>query len=123
MLHGTEIHAEYFNKTSRNPNRIECAKLLGKIYVRPSLFLTQLASEAKWGCLKSLGSADAQYNVESVLNWFKRARGAENRKNKTKVRGSSIAAATASQELPRNRQSSPCSVLAYLCSWKLVGSS
>ncbi|KAJ7879730.1 hypothetical protein B0H14DRAFT_2708520 [Mycena olivaceomarginata] len=60
------------------------------------------ASEAKWGCLKSLGSADAQYNVESVLNWFKRARGAENRKNKTKVRGSSIAAATASQELPRN---------------------
>ncbi|KAJ7827968.1 hypothetical protein B0H14DRAFT_2594926 [Mycena olivaceomarginata] len=63
---------------------------------------TASTSEVKWGCLKSLGSADAQYNVESVLNRFKRARGAENRKNKTKVRGSSIAAATASQELPRN---------------------
>ncbi|KAJ7931886.1 hypothetical protein B0H13DRAFT_2651146 [Mycena leptocephala] len=58
---GLKIMKEYFDTTSKNPDRKECAEILQQIHM--------------------LGPDDAQYKFESVLGWFKRNRAAAKKKN------------------------------------------
>ncbi|KAJ6586770.1 hypothetical protein B0H10DRAFT_1957351 [Mycena sp. CBHHK59/15] len=58
---GPKIMKEYFDTTSKNPDRKECAEILQQIHM--------------------LGPDDAQYKFESVLDWFKRNCAAAKKKN------------------------------------------
>ncbi|KAJ6616528.1 hypothetical protein B0H10DRAFT_2036643 [Mycena sp. CBHHK59/15] len=81
---GLKIMKEYFDTTSKNPDRKECAEILQQI--------------------RMLGPDDAQYKFESVLDWFKRNRAAAKKKNEGTAL--TLSAQSATQGPLHNRQSS-----------------
>ncbi|KAJ7815450.1 hypothetical protein B0H13DRAFT_2138265 [Mycena leptocephala] len=62
---GLKLMKEYFDTTSKNPDRKECAEILQQIHM--------------------LGPDDAQYKFESVLGWFKRNRARRKRRTRERL--------------------------------------